>query len=594
MAPETLVALAPDVADSLGDYLRAWWKRIRGGESGAIPIIIGLIVICVFFEVKSSAFFSSANIVNLFVQAAFIILLGMAELYALILSEIDLSVGFVGAVGAAIALGPDRVADRTGPGGRASSWAWPPASSSAPSRARSITRLRIPSFVVTLAGLLGWQGVLIYVFDTDKGAIGGVINVTNSVIDDLVSGNMTPAAGWIVLVVAVGLFALTSILTHGPAALAGPERAPAGHHVGDGRRRRRGGHRARLHLQPEPRRADHRCKGCPGSFRSSSSSWSLQSFMLARTRLGRYMYAIGASPEAARRAGIHVARVRTITFALCSFIAGLAVVVYASRLGSLSVGFDGGTYVLYAVAAAVIGGASLLRRARQADPPGARWTRHRHADQRAGASQRHHRRDRHADGRRPARRRGRRLHAAAERSIERGLSRSRRGSRARRGDYAALSPRASIAALLTLAWSGPVLGSTTTHRRGCDRRGPSTTATPPEAAPPRRSPSVDCPSPAWTSPTLDGELYGEPLVSGGRVFVATENDTVVRPLGGNGRGGVVRARRHARAGGVRSPAATSLPPSGSPARPSSTRPVANSSSSPTSWSTGARRTSWSA
>src|SRR5271168_434672 len=102
---EALVALAPEVlADSLGDYLRAWLKRIRGGESGALPIIIGLIVICIFFDVQSSAFFTSANIVNLFVQATFIILLGMAELYALILSEIDLSVGFVGAVGAAVAL----------------------------------------------------------------------------------------------------------------------------------------------------------------------------------------------------------------------------------------------------------------------------------------------------------------------------------------------------------------------------------------------------------------------------------------------------------------------------------------------------------
>jgi D-xylose transport system permease protein len=86
----------------------------------------------------------------------------------------------------------------------------------------------------------------------------------------------------------------------------------------------------------------------------------IQSFHLTRTRLGRYIYAIGASPEAARRAGIHVARVRTIAFALCSFTSGLAVVVYASRLGSLSVGFDGGTYVLYAIAAAVIGGASLF------------------------------------------------------------------------------------------------------------------------------------------------------------------------------------------------------------------------------------------
>ena len=75
-----------------------------------------------------------------------------------------------------------------------------------------ITRLNIPSFVVTLAGLLGWQGVLIYVFDVDKGAVGGVISISNGVIDDLVSGNMTPVAGWIVLAAAVGLFALVSIM----------------------------------------------------------------------------------------------------------------------------------------------------------------------------------------------------------------------------------------------------------------------------------------------------------------------------------------------------------------------------------------------
>ena len=85
-----------------------------------------------------------------------------------------------------------------------------------------------------------------------------------------------------------------------------------------------------------------------------------QTFLLGRTRLGRYIYAIGASPEAARRAGINVSMIRTVAFALCSFTAGLAAIVYASRLGSISVGFDGGTYVLYAVAAAVIGGASLF------------------------------------------------------------------------------------------------------------------------------------------------------------------------------------------------------------------------------------------
>jgi D-xylose transport system permease protein len=358
MAPETLVALTPDAADSLSDYVHAWWKRIRGGESGALPIIAGLIVIFIFFDVQSSAFLTSANIVNLLVQATFITLLGMGELYALILSEVDLSVAFVGAVGAAIALA--LISSPT-------NWPWwaglivgmGACAVIGAFQGAIITRLKIPSFVVTLAGLLGWQGVLIYVFDSDKGAVGGVINVTNGVIDDLVSGNMTPAAGWIVLVVGVGLFALVTLLSTGRRRSQGLSAPPLGITVATIAAVAVAGivlvwvcNLNRGVLTP--------VQGVPWVIPFIVVILIAQSFMLARTRLGRYIYAIGASPEAARRAGIHVARVRTIAFALCSFISGLAVVVYASRLGSLSVGFDGGTYVLYAIAAAVIGGASLF------------------------------------------------------------------------------------------------------------------------------------------------------------------------------------------------------------------------------------------
>jgi D-xylose transport system permease protein len=358
LAPEVLVALTPDVADSLGDYVRAWLKRIRGGESGALPIIIGLIVICIFFDVQSSAFLTSANIVNLFVQATFIILLGMAELYALILSEIDLSVGFVGAVGAAIALALI---------GSPTNWPWwaglivglAACLVIGAFQGVLITRLRIPSFVVTLAGLLGWQGVLIYVFDVDKGAVGGVISVSNGVINDLVSGNMTPAAGWIVLVIAVGLFALTSILSTGRRRSQGLSAPPLGITLATVGAVAVAGI-VLVYICNLNRGVLTTVQGVPWVIPFLVVVVIAQSFMLARTRIGRYIYAIGASPEAARRAGIHVARIRTIAFALCSFIAGLAVLVYASRLGSLSVGFDGGTYVLYAVAAAVIGGASLF------------------------------------------------------------------------------------------------------------------------------------------------------------------------------------------------------------------------------------------
>ena len=359
LEPETLVTLAPDVlAESLGDYLHAWWRRIRGGESGALPIIVGLIVICVFFEIQSSAFLTATNIVNLFVQAVFIILLGMAELYALILSEIDLSVGFVGAVGAAIALALM---------GSPQNWPWWAAIIVGMAaclvigafQGVIITRLRIPSFVVTLAGLLGWQGVLIYVFDVDKGAVGGVITVSNNIVADLVSGNMTPVAGWVMLVVLVALYAVVTVFRAARRRAQGLSAPPLSITIATIAAVAAAGF-ALVFICNLNRGNLTVLEGVPWVIPFLLVVFAFQSFILGHLRLGRYMYAIGASPEAARRAGINVTLVRTTTFALCSFTAGLAALVYASRLGSFSVGFDGGTYVLFAVAAAVIGGASLF------------------------------------------------------------------------------------------------------------------------------------------------------------------------------------------------------------------------------------------
>ncbi|HEY1653096.1 MAG TPA: hypothetical protein VGG09_14525 [Acidimicrobiales bacterium] len=356
---EALIALAPEVlADSLSGYFRAWWKRIRGGESGALPIIAGLIVICIFFEVQSSSFLHAGNIVNLFIQATAIILLGMAELYALILSEVDLSVGFVGAVGATVALALM---------GAPQNWPWWAAvivgllasAVIGAFQGTVITRLKIPSFVVTLAGLLGWQGVMIYIFDVDKGAVGGVITISNNVINDLVSGSMTPAAGWILLVALVAVFGATAVFRTARRRTQGLSAPPISITVLNIAAVAVAGavvvwvcNLNRGTLVP--------LEGVPWVIPVLVVIVFAQSFLLQRTRLGRYFYAIGASPEAARRAGIKVARIRTIAFALCSFTAGMALIVYASRLGSFSVGYDGGTTVLYAIAAAVIGGASLF------------------------------------------------------------------------------------------------------------------------------------------------------------------------------------------------------------------------------------------
>jgi D-xylose transport system permease protein len=360
ISSEAIVTLAPDVlAESLSDYLRAWWRRIRGGESGALPIIAGLIVICIFFEAKSSAFLHAGNLVNLFVQATAIILLGMAELYALILSEIDLSVGFAGAVGATVAFALM---------GNPQNWPWWAAvivglgvcALIGLFQGTLITRLKIPAFVVTLAGLLGWQGVMIYIFDIDKGAVGGTITISNNVIDDLVSGNLTPAAGWIVLVIGVAIFGATTVFRTARRRSQGLSAPPMSISILTIVAVAIAGAVVVWICNLNRGTTVTTVEGVPWVIPVLVVVFVAQSFLLARTRLGRYFYAIGASPEAARRAGIKVARIRTFAFGLCTFTAGIALIVYASRLASFTTGYDGGTTVLYAVAAAVIGGASLF------------------------------------------------------------------------------------------------------------------------------------------------------------------------------------------------------------------------------------------
>ena len=166
---------------------------------------------CGFFQIQSHVFLSAGNIVNLLTQSTFFILLGMGELYALLFGDIDLSVGFVGAVGATVTVGlisPPY------------NWPWWAgvivgmlvAGAIGIFQGTLITRLRIPSFVVTLAGLLGWQGVLIFLFDFDKGSTGGVLRVSNDVIYNLVNGNMTVWAGWVMLIVLVAAYATVNLV----------------------------------------------------------------------------------------------------------------------------------------------------------------------------------------------------------------------------------------------------------------------------------------------------------------------------------------------------------------------------------------------
>lgn len=355
-----LITAAPDVlADSLGDYLNAQWRRIKSGESGALPVVVGLIVIIIFFQIERSKFGSAINLVNLFQQASIYILLGAAQIFALILSEIDLSVGFVLGVGGFV------IAELIAPPVNFPWWLGILCGLAVTAgigylQGSLITRLHVPSFVVTLAGLLFFEGVVIELAQIDKHAVGGVISLDNSSpVYKLVNANFSVAAGWIILVAVIAIYAAFSIrraARRRSQGLTAPPLSVTLFQIGAAAV----GGILLVYVCNENRGLLIPLKGVPYVVPFVGIVLLVYSIFLGRTRLGRYMYAIGGNPEAARRAGINVQGVRRIAFLFSAMTAGIAGLVYVSFLGSISTGVDGGTYTLYAVAAAVIGGASLF------------------------------------------------------------------------------------------------------------------------------------------------------------------------------------------------------------------------------------------
>ncbi|HLN41922.1 MAG TPA: hypothetical protein VK215_05695 [Acidimicrobiales bacterium] len=351
-------------AQTMREYVRAALLRIRGGESGMLPVVLGLVAIVIVFQAISPhhVFLSAGNIVNLFLQSAVFMVLAMAETFALLLGEIDLSIGYVGPVGAVIAV--QLVQPST------SNWPWWAAIIVALLacaligflQGTLVTRLRLPSFIVTLAGLLIFNGVLLIVlaigpFSGYPSLSGPQTNVR--ALYNLMWGHITPTQGWIVMALIVAGLGANLYLR-------------------DSRRRRSGLVAPPVSLSVVKilfmavvgiavvwvcnvnRAAVGTLEGVPWAIFIVLGVLGAWTFLLQRTRYGRYIYAIGGNPEAARRAGIKVTSIRTWAFVLCSFTAGIGGLLYASYLGGMSNNVNGGQLVLYAVAAAVIGGTSLF------------------------------------------------------------------------------------------------------------------------------------------------------------------------------------------------------------------------------------------
>jgi D-xylose transport system permease protein len=358
-AQAALASSADLIAGSFGEYAGIWLRRVRSGESGALPVIIGLVAIVVYFQARNSLFLSAGNLVNLMTQAAWIVMLGMAEVFVLLLGEIDLSIGYTSVIGAVVTLWLLSLSHPV------PWWLAVLAGLAVPAAYGAIqgvliTKLRLPSFVVTLAGLLMGQGLLLYLITTAAPGSGGVIRLSNNVINDIEGGTMSAAVGWIVMAAGVVLGGVFLVLRDGRRRAGKLAAPPVSVTIMKVAVMAIAGVVVVLIGNTNRAAGFNVLRGVPWVVLVVTVVLVAWSVLLSRTRFGRYVYAIGGNAEAARRAGISLTRIRILAFTLCGLTAGIMGIIYASFQGSISNNVNGGQNVLYAVAAAVIGGTSLF------------------------------------------------------------------------------------------------------------------------------------------------------------------------------------------------------------------------------------------
>jgi len=328
------------------EYLRAYFKRVRSGDLGPLPIILGLVIIAVIFQWQNQNFLTARNFVNLIVQMAGITTIAYGVVFVLLLGEIDLSIGYVSAVAAVTMTLLLRE-----PGG----WPWYMAIGAALLIAAGIglvqgsiiTTFQVPSFVVTLAGLLAWNGVVLIMV----GGAGTVI-VQDKAVIGLANYFLPPEWGWIGAAVLMIFYAAMQtrrvLARRQQGLLATPMTIVLTQIVG---------------MALVAAVAVYLCnldRGVPFVGLILLAFLFLFSFLAGRTPFGRYVYAVGGNKEAARRAGISVERVRVIVFIISSVMAGCGGIILASRLRSVDTAAGGGNLLLNSIAAAVIGGTSLF------------------------------------------------------------------------------------------------------------------------------------------------------------------------------------------------------------------------------------------
>ncbi|HNM98684.1 MAG TPA: sugar ABC transporter permease, partial [Marmoricola sp.] len=332
----------------------SFWRRWLASDIGSLPVLLGLILIGAVFQYANHNFLTPLNLTNLLVQITAVGTIAVGIVPVLLIGEIDLSVGAVSGLCAGIMAVlsvksglPSALAILIAIGAGAAigllhGW-W-------------LAKLRVPSFVVTLAGLLGWQGALLYVLGST-----GTINLNDPIVTGLANTRLPVLLGWLLGALAILLYAGVRIrqrqqkvraglpthslwLTIGYILIVAVPLAGAIALMS-------------VNRNPNP---NVPITGIPLGVLIFLAFILLFDFVTQRTRFGRYIFAVGGNAEAAHRAGINVELVRILVFVLCSTLAACGGILAASRLYAVNQSSGGGDLLLNAIAAAVIGGTSLF------------------------------------------------------------------------------------------------------------------------------------------------------------------------------------------------------------------------------------------
>jgi D-xylose transport system permease protein len=342
---------SPTLKGAAADY----WSRVKAGDIGALPAILGLIALCAIFGAMSDVFLTPGNFANLLTQAAAVIVIAMGLVFVLLLGEIDLSAGYAAGVSGAvlvILITNHQVA-----------WyiAFPISIMVGALLGfvlgSLVARIGIPSFVVTLAAFLAFQGLLLLLAGE-----GGTIRIEDKTILAVENSNLSPLLSWVFFIVVAVAYVGTGLNRLNTRRRAGLKTELVKLWVikTSSLLVITGGAVFALTVERSNNPQLVSLKGIPYVVPLILFLLAVGTFVLGRTAFGRHIYAVGGNAEAARRAGINVKRVRISAFVICSSLAAVAGMIFASRQNSISPTTGGSSTLLSAVGAAVIGGTALF------------------------------------------------------------------------------------------------------------------------------------------------------------------------------------------------------------------------------------------